>query len=320
MMAAVCGPKISAAEDRFSLTDCAFGRMAEAERGLEAHMCVSADEIISRHSQGLRAIENEFHQALEVAIAGGELGARKMATTSCECVRYVLHEEAGSSPTLFPNSPYPRDCNRHGVLPERQATTGRGMTLADFMECPEAVRASLTLLEVAALRIYTTAAFRSVNDPLRSLQRREAGQAHPVPLTCALIDKAIGKLCASGAQGDYAGASLGLWRGLRGSEITAEFAQRGSTELGVTSATSNLYAALARVHGSSIANGKGTLIHLRTASSSEWGANVSFLSAFPAECEYLYRPLTYLQPIGKVKTTILAGQMIAVVDATAVAN
>ena len=35
-----------------------------------------------------------------------------------ECLDYCLNQRAGSSALVFSNSPYPRDCDEHGVRPE----------------------------------------------------------------------------------------------------------------------------------------------------------------------------------------------------------
>lgn len=42
------------------------------------------------------------------------------------------------------------------------------------------------------------------------------------------------------------------------------------------------------------------LFRITTTSFMQRGADLTFLSAFPAEVEYLYQPLTFLRPTGKV--------------------
>ena len=61
---------------------------------------------------------------------------------------------------------------------------------------------------------------------------------------------------------------------------------------------------------------QGVIFRLRTNSSMERGADLAFLSCFPAECEYLYPPLTYLQPVKPVKKTsiVLAGASFTVIE------
>jgi hypothetical protein len=226
-------------------------------------------------------------------------------------MRYVLHDKAGTSARRFPNSPHPRDCDARGVLPRRRTPSGGGMRLADFAACPEAKQAGLSLLQVAALRIYTTAAFRSINDPLRDLRRKASGQPHPLPLTCVLIDRAVGKLRTVGAHGVGANESLDLWRGLKGVTVEGDFTSKGGTELATMSTTNDLLVALSYMQS---AQGSGLLLRVRTDSSMERGADLAFLSAFPAEAEYLYKPLTYLQPLGEAKEITLAGRAVTVID------
>ena len=43
------------------------------------------------------------------------------------------------------------------------------------------------------------------------------------------------------------------------------------------------------------------LLKIKTPTFMTRGADISFLSAFPAESEYLYPPLTYLRPTGRIE-------------------
>ena len=56
------------------------------------------------------------------------------------------------------------------------------------------------------------------------------------------------------------------------------------------------------------------LLKLRTRSSMERGADLTYLSAFPGEREFLFKPLTFLQPVGAPKKLTLAGRAIVVID------
>ena len=72
-----------------------------------------------------------------------------------------------------------RDRDRFGnVLASRQVDDGkggrRGMRLEDFLRAPSAILAGLSLADVASVRIYSTAAFRSINNPLRDMDRHLA--------------------------------------------------------------------------------------------------------------------------------------------------
>ena len=67
------------------------------------------------------------------------------------------------------------------------------------MSHPDARTARLEEAHVAALRAYTTAIYKVLNNPLRDLDRTEP---HPFPVTIAFLREAIGKLRAVGAQED----------------------------------------------------------------------------------------------------------------------
>ena len=52
------------------------------------------------------------------------------------------------------------------------------------------------------------------------------------------------------------------------------------------------------------------LFKLRADSFMDRGADIAFLSAFPSEREYVYPPLTYLKPTGKLETIhVAAGEV-----------
>ena len=61
------------------------------------------------------------------------------------------------------------------------------MTIDDFIAHPHARSCNLTEAHVVALRLYTTAAFQSINAPLRDLERFANKVPHPLPVTVALI-------------------------------------------------------------------------------------------------------------------------------------
>ena len=207
------------------------GQPQDAALGFIHYMKVTPSVVHIGLSRGLEAIRAEFE---------GYVGDR--AEEVLECMRYVLFERAGSNDTLFPNSPHKRDHTRNGE------------TLADFVAHPDARTARLEEAHVAALRIYTTAAYRVLNDPLRDLER--VGP-HPFPVTIAFLREAIGKLRAVGAQEDQQRMSnrgsesgmevskkpetrLDLWRGMRDTEVTDTFMQHGGTECVIRDRIQNL--------------------------------------------------------------------------------
>jgi hypothetical protein len=111
-----------------------------------------------------------------------------------------------------------------------------GEFLDDFVKHPFAVMAGLNKAEVAALRLYTTAIYKWVNDHLRE----NNGQPHPLPITVLLIVKALRKLKKVGADQETAVANMTLWRGMRNLTTSDEFMVKGGTERAPMSTTSSL--------------------------------------------------------------------------------
>ena len=86
---------------------------------------------------------------------------------------------------------------------------------------------------------------------------------------------------------------MDLWRGMRQVRTSAEFESVGGSELGVMSTTSILDVAVKYA-----ASEKPLLLKLSSSSFMNRGASLEFLSAFPTESEYVYPPLTFLEPTG----------------------
>jgi len=265
------------------------GEPQDAALGYIHYMKVEPSVVHIGLSQGLQGIQDEFERYV------GEF-----ADEVRECMHYVLYERAGTNEKLFPNSPHKRDHTRNGE------------TLADFLAHPDARTARLEEAHVAALRIYTTAAYKVLNNPLRDLDRTEP---HPFPVTIAFLREAIGKLRAVGAQEDtQEGKSetrLDLWRGMRDTEVTDSFMQHGGTELAPMSTTTKLDVAVQYSTAQT-----SLLFKLRTDSFMQRGASIQFLSAFPGEEEVLYPPLTFLKPTGKKLSVPFKGRMFTVVEVT----
>jgi hypothetical protein len=187
---------------------------------------------------------------------------------------------------------------------------------------------------VLALRLYTTAAFESLNKPLR--ERGRSGP-HPLPITMKLITEAIKQLRAVEAEREQtrrfssvgsssakldepprshrliksakltkstkllpprSGHSLhqkDLWRGIKDSFTEPTFLAQGGTEYAPMSTTKHLSVALQ--YGASTSG--AVLLRLRMDSFMQRGADLAYLSCFPAEEETLFPPLTYLKPMAQ---------------------
>ena len=101
-----------------------------------------------------------------------------------------------------------------------------------------------------------------------------------------------------------------LWRGMRDLRASQAFLSAGGSELAPCSTTDDLSTALRYARGGESA----LLFRLIVPSFINLGADLTFLSAFPHEREYLYPPLTYVRPTGTVHTLKYEGTEYSVVD------
>ena len=249
-----------------------LGRPESAALGIVSFLKVDLFDLFERCHRGLDAIRDEWF--------------RNGTLEDVECVKYVLDEPAGSSAKEFANGT--RDAGRTGE------------TLEDFVRKPESQKAQLTTAHVAALRMYTTACFRSINEPLRNSERTGA---HPFPATVFFLTDAIKRLravhvdcsdidgsCDSVGTGDD--VSIDLWRGMKDVvvESSSEFQANGGSEFAPMSTTSNLDVAVA--YGMSQ---RSLLFKITSKNFMARGADISYLSCFPGEQEYLFPPLTFVR-------------------------
>ena len=272
----------------------ATGRPEAAALGLAAYLKVDEFELFERLNKGVKAIEEEF--------------AKHGTPEDQECIRYVLYEKAGSSKVKFANGL--RDVGRDPL------------SFQDFCGHPNAQRAGLRAAHVLALRLYTTAAYKSLNIPLRNLKREDA---HPFSATVFFLTDGIRRLRAIEADSEQAAkkkeqeeskkrrkdmsrmssmlktADTSLWRGMRNMGTTTEFEENGGSECAPMSTTPDPAIAISYGQSSS-----ALLFKVVASSFMNRGADISFLSAFPEEREFLYTPLTYLRPTGRKETVKFA--------------
>ena len=135
---------------------------------------------------------------------------------------------------------------------------------------------------------------------------------------------------AAAAIGLYSSPSLGedgsadvldCWRGMRDLRVTSTFLSEGGSEVAPMSTTSDvgiaLKYALRDVGGSGDSERRSNaslLFRVRTRSFMQRGANLSFLSTFPTEAEYLYPPMTYVRPTGPTHEVAFDEVRFTVVD------
>ena len=281
-----------------------YGKPEEAARGIEHYMRVPTDEIRLGMNEGIAKIQ------AEIAAAGTD--------EDKECLHYVLNELAGSSTLRFPNGV--RDEGRNG-----------DEAFSYFVHHELSRKSNLEAAHVLALRLYSTAVYKSINGPLRDTARTTR---HPLAVTVKFVDEGVRRLRAVGAIDADADAnadgapppSLGkgragkrrssasisrlvLWRGMRNAEVPESFMSSGGTELAPMSTTADLSVALQYSAGRS-----AVLLRLTTSTFMQRGADISFLSAFPAEKEVLYPPLTFLLPTGRESTTAVGEASVRVIE------
>jgi hypothetical protein len=187
-------------QDKFA-KELICGEYQHAAKGFYKLLNVREDHVFDRARAGVAAIEEEVKA----------LGDKNVL----EQLDYILHRRA--SVKSFSNGL--RDKGHEG------------MRLQDFVRHEHAVAAELTEAEVVALRLYTTPAFKQINDPLRDQERISRGEAHPLPVTVTLIAKGIKKLRAIDAHKATATKVTVLWRGMKNVTTTAKFAEMGGTEV-----------------------------------------------------------------------------------------
>ena len=101
-----------------------------------------------------------------------------------------------------------------------------------------------------------------------------------------------------------------LWRGMKNLQVTDKFLAKGGTELAPMSTTTNLDIAVRYSRGA----GTALIFRLRSTSFMNLGCDLTPLSAFPHEKEYLYPSLTFLQPTGKTHKLVYDGTTFTVVE------
>jgi hypothetical protein len=167
------------------------------------------------------------------------------------------------------------------------------MRLDDFANHATAKKCKLSKPEVLALRFYTTAGFRSINNPLRDMDRRERHEEHPLPIMVWLLSSAVKKLRTAFAEDAQVNSDFDLYRGMGNVSLENEFLKKGGTELSPMSTTEDLTIAIKYA-----ATGKhSVLLRVRTKGFMNLGAQLMWVSAFPYEVEFLYPPATFLKPL-----------------------
>ena len=154
--------------------------------------------------------------------------------------------------------------------------------------------------------MYTTWAFKSINNPLRDPNR---SNAHALAVTVFFLADAIRKLRAVGSYEANAQQELTLWRGMKDLLLQEQFMLAGGSERAPMSTTSDL-----KVAAFYSASSDGLVFKIRTNSFLHRGVDLTFISAFPAEAEFLYPPLTFLRATGRKQEVELDEAKFVVVE------
>jgi len=195
------------------------------------------------------------------------------------------------------------------VFPSRQiADPGapggkRGILFKEFCEDEVAKVCSLTPAQVFVLRFYTTWGFASINGPLRDQNLMDRKESHKLALTVYTLDMAIKQSRAVAAESPEAHVPLSLFRGIGKREMDEKLMIEGGTELAPMSTTAQLWVALKY----SLGGDSSVLLWLRTRNFMDRGVDLTWISAFPHEREFLYSPLAYMRAVRDEPVVVQVG-------------
>ena len=106
-----------------------------------------------------------------------------------------------------------------------------------------------------------------------------------------------------------------FWRGMKDLGITGQFMVEGGTDYACVSTTARQEVAVLNFAASSLP----LVFRVVTKNCMNRGANISFLSVFPDEQEFLYPPLTFLHCVKMERETMCGVQLlVATVEPTMV--
>lgn len=247
------------------------GAIENVTEGLQSFLCIN--------DQSMKEIRENPEQAIVNEVC--HMGNKELI----ELLKYIREEPV--SEKLYPNGV--RDKGRQ-----------KGMRLEDFMKHENVGKGNLKRWHVIALRLYTTSAYKYINNPLRDMERKKKGEQHPLSATVLCIEEGIKKLRNVVSQEHALNKSKGavahsackvLWRGIKEVHANKDFLLMGGAELAPMSTTSNFKVAME--YG--ICQEGSLLLKVLVDSALDHGADIQWLSAFPGESEVLYPPLTFLK-------------------------
>jgi hypothetical protein len=187
-----------------------------------------------------------------------------------------------------------------------------GVSVDSLLAHSSAQTAKLGRHHIIALRLYTTSSYSRINDPLRADPPQ---RPHPFAATTYFISDGIRLLRAVAATRPDAYVERILWRGLKDVGITGQFMTEGGTDYACVSTTASQEVAVLNFAASSLP----LVFRIVTKNCINRGADISFLSVYPNEQEFLYPPLTYLHCVKMERETLCGVQLlVATVEPTMV--
>jgi hypothetical protein len=191
--------ELVSSNSKFVASAIVLGQADEAAHGLKELLSITTGQLGQIMIDPLAAIKKEF--------AASEISAENKAN-----LKHVL---AGTKQTVWENK----------------------KKLAQLLQHQDSKAAKLEEHHIVALRLYTTSAFRQINDSLRKRQK-----PHPLPATTYFISEALKQLKGVAAKLPDAHNSKVLWRGLKNLKLSFEFLMKGGTELACLSTSTSRYA------------------------------------------------------------------------------
>jgi len=260
-------------------------------KGLSMAMGYSAVEITQMQGSDLmQAILDEWYTGRDNGFA---------TDLDIECVEYVYRERAGSNPRKWVHNGLMMDHNEDG---SKSTYAHHGYTLDDIMEEDDVVKYHLQKWHVFVVRLYSTAAYWTINCNMRKritipvqeaqklIEQKSREGKYPYPLTLLMLKDALLKLREKHIDtGDD--TDLDLFRGMKDLALPEEFIGKGGCEFAPCSTTTDIMVALKYSKSD-----RPSILKVHSKGFQDRGADISFLSAFPSEKEILYPPLTMFRP------------------------
>jgi len=206
----------------------------------------------------------------------------------------------------------------HAVRMEKQAAheeiSSLTLEIVHLKEELDSRVQGLELAHILALRLYTSGAFSSINNPLRA--GCSSANPYPFPTLMVYLSEALKLLRTSELRNNR--QTMGgrrLYRGLRNIAVPENFLEYGGTERAPMSSSSDRDVALKfALSGDAVSS---LLLTIEADNFMCCGADVNFVSVFPVEAEFLYPPGMFLFPksdVQKEEVRVPGTEQMKVVD------